>query len=204
MMALCVSVITLLTIAVFELLLGISMLRIKFAVVFFAIFLFAACDSAGTGAANSDAAASADKTPAAAASSSAAAEPDPRMAAAVKSRKAMLTVLKDNFVPLALMAGGRIEYDAAIAQRNAARLPVMIGMFEERFAIDTRGSGVETEALDKVWEDNDAFKGKIRDALEAANKLAAVAGDPAQYKDATMAMRSACGACHDDFRVEED
>ncbi len=179
------------------------MLRFKLAVGLFAIFLLAACDAADTGKAASGAAASADNTPAAA-SASAAAEPDPRMAGAVKSRKAMLTVLKDNFVPLALMAGGRIEYDPVIAQRSAARLPVIFGMFEERFAIDTRGSGVETEALDAVWEDMDAFKNKIRDASEAANKLAAVAGDPAQYKDATMALRSACGSCHDDFRVEQD
>ncbi|NNF51706.1 MAG: cytochrome c, partial [Gammaproteobacteria bacterium] len=122
----------------------------------------------------------------------------------VKSRRAMLTVLKDNFVPLALMALGRIDYNADAAQKYANRLPVMVGMMEERFALDTRGSGVETEALDKIWEDHDAFKAKISNALEAANKLAAVAGDETRFKDAAMDMRSACGSCHDDFRVEQE
>lgn len=178
-------------------------MRFKFAFGLFTIFLLAACDSADMGGANSGAAADAGNPPAAA-SNNTTAEPDPRMVGAVESRQAMLTVLKDNFVPLALMAGGRIEYDPEVAQRYADRLPVIIGMMEERFSIDTRGSGVETEAFDKVWEDMDAFKGKIRNASEASEKLASVASDPAQFKDAAMAMRSACGSCHDDFREEQD
>lgn len=179
------------------------MLRFKLAVGIITLLFFAACDSAGTGAASSGEAAGAENPPAAAADA-AATDVDPRMASAVDSRQALLTVLKDNFVPLALMAAGRIEYDQAIAERNAARLPVLVGMIEERFTIDTRGSGVETEALDKIWEDFDAFKGKINNASEAANNLAAVAGDSARFKDAAMAMRSACGSCHDDFRVDDD
>ena len=80
----------------------------------------------------------------------------------------------------------------------------MVGMLEERFETDTRNSGVETEALDRIWEDMDAFKGKISEAMDAANNLAAVAGDDARFKDAAMDMRSACGSCHDDFRVDDD
>ncbi len=179
------------------------MLRTKIAIGSLIIFFISACGSADNGATSSSAAAESANPPAAAENNTTA-EPDPRMAGAVDSRQALLTVLKDNFVPLALMAAGRIEYNEKIAERNAARLPVLIGMMEERFAIDTRGSGVETEALDKIWEDMEAFKGKISDASEAANNLAAVAGDQAQFKDAAMAMRSACGSCHDDFRVEQD
>ena len=80
----------------------------------------------------------------------------------------------------------------------------MVGMLEERFATDTRGSGVETEALDEIWMDTDAFKDKISDAHAAANNLAMLAGDESRFKDAVMDMRSACGSCHDDFRVDDD
>ena len=154
------------------------------------VALLTACDAGGPGAT--------------VASGEAKPEVDKRMADAVKSRKATLVVLKDNFVPLALMAAGRIEYDAAAAQRYADRLPVLVGMLEERFTLDTRGSGVETEALDVIWEEMDAFKGKIADAQAAADTLAVVAGDESQFKDAATAMRSACGSCHDDFRVDDD
>lgn len=131
-------------------------------------------------------------------------EPDERMVKAVQSRKAVLVVLKDNFVPLALMAMGRRDYDPVAARTYAARLPVMLGMMEERFATDTRGSGVETEALDVIWEDMDGFRGKIRNALTAANHLAAVADDETQFEGAVTDLRDRCGSCHDDFRVDND
>lgn len=180
--------------------------RTGFAALFILFALsFTACDSSGPqpAVANPPGAESA-ATAEVVTDTNTAAAPDERMVDAVKSRKAVLTVLKDNFVPLALMVRGRIDYDADTAQRYANRLPVMIGMMEERFATDTRGSGVETEALDEIWEDMDAFLVKIDNAHEAANHLAMVAGDEAQFNDAVLGMRDACGSCHDDFRVDDD
>ena len=184
------------------------MMRIGMSALVAVVFL-AACDSGGPEPAAPDAGGAAAATdtggsPNPAGGNGGAKEPDRRMVGAVDSRQAVLTVLKDNFVPLALMANGRMDYDPARAQVLADRLPVMIGMLEERFAIDTRGSGVETEALDAIWEDMDAFKGKISDAMTAARNLQTVASDEARFEDAAMEMRNACGSCHDDFRVDDD
>ncbi|NND59244.1 MAG: cytochrome c [Gammaproteobacteria bacterium] len=179
------------------------MLRISPVILLIASVFLTACDTPDTGG-EASATAPGSTEPAAAAATSNGAELDERMVDAVKSRKSVLTVLKDNFVPLALMAMGRIDYDAEAAQTYADRLPVMIGMMKERFATDTRGSGVETEALDAVWEDMAAFEGKVDDALAAAEHLAAVASDETQFNDAVMELRDRCGSCHDDFRVDND
>lgn len=129
---------------------------------------------------------------------------DEKAAAAVKERKAVLTLMKSNFVPPILMAQDKIPYDAAQAQKNATRLAFLIPMLEDAFATDTRGSSVETEALDVIWEKPDEFAGKIAAAVEAAGQLAAVAGDEDAMKAAAGNLGKKCGSCHDDFRVDDD
>ena len=145
-----------------------------------------ACDSGGPG------------------TTSPAAPLDEKAVQAVEERQAVLKLMKRNFVPLVGMAREKLPYDAALAQKSATHISHLVVMLEDVFAADTRGSGVETEALDNIWTEMDQFKEKAVAAERAANNLALVAGDQSQFNDAVMAVRDACGSCHDDFRVEQE
>ena len=136
--------------------------------------------------------------------SSPAAPVDEKAVQAVEEREAVLKLMKRNFGPLAGMAKEKIPYDAGLAQKNATHLANLVVMMEDVFATDTRGSGVETEALDKIWEQPDKFAGKIDALVEAADELAAVAGDESALADAVGKVGKSCGSCHDDFREDDD
>lgn len=135
-----------------------------------------------------------------------AAEPDKRAQQAVKVRKAVLTLTYNNFGPLANMARGRIPFDGEVAATNAMRLHQLARMLGDSFAYDTRGSGVETEALDAIWSDADGFAGRVADFVAAAEALdmAAQGGDEDQIKAAAGNVGKTCGGCHDNYREDDD
>jgi cytochrome c556 len=71
------------------------------------------------------------------------------------------------------------------------------------FRVDTRGSGVETEALDAIWENMDDFRAKAADLEAAAGELeAAVSEGRAAAIAAFRATGGKCKACHDEYREE--
>ena len=103
------------------------------------------------------------------------------------------------------MARGTLEFDAAIAERNANRIAELAPMIPELFAArDTREFSVETEALPIIWDRMDEFNEKATNLVTAANTFAEIAR--AGNKDATIAavraFGGACGNCHDTFRVD--
>ncbi|MEM9531087.1 MAG: cytochrome c [Pseudomonadota bacterium] len=123
----------------------------------FLIFL-AACNS-GDGASSGAAAA---PTAAAPAEAAAAPEVDPAIQAWVDTRRSALKLIRHNFVPILLMVRGEIPFDAQVAATNSTRLHHLSMMLGDTFTKDTRGSGAETESLDRIWEDAGPVCGKDR------------------------------------------
>ncbi|HMB38589.1 MAG TPA: cytochrome c [Wenzhouxiangellaceae bacterium] len=123
----------------------------------------------------------------------------------VETRQSLLHLLGWNISPLGAMARDRIEFDAARVETNAVRLQALTRMLSDAFALDTRGNDVETEALDNIWEQPDAFTDKIEANMEAADNLVAAAqtGDEEAMREAIGRLGSTCGSCHDDFRVDD-
>jgi len=103
------------------------------------------------------------------------------------------------------MARGEAPFDAAVVSKNSMRLHQMSLMLADAFVTDTRGSGVETEALDVIWENTEEFAGKIEALTTAAGALAEVAGsgDEASVVAAIGELGQKCGSCHDDFRLDD-
>ena len=66
-------------------------------------------------------------------------------------------------------------------------------MIPDVFAMDTRSSGVSSDALDGIWEDSDDYKAKAATATERALALAAAA-DQGQgaFLKAVGGLGSAC------------
>ena len=67
-------------------------------------------------------------------------------------------------------------------------------------------AGVETEALPTIWENPDGFAEAVSNFQAAAVvfQTAAASGDMAATGGALRTLGGTCGACHDDFRVDDD
>ena len=129
--------------------------------------------------------------------------PEEQAAGAVTTRKAVMRLLSFNMGPINGMARGQVEFDAALAERNALRVATLATMIPEVFAaMDTRAFDMDTTALPLVWETGDAFAQKADALILGANEFAAIAaqGDQNATLGAIRAFGSNCGSCHDSFR----
>lgn len=137
------------------------------------------------------------------ASTLASAQKDPNVRA-VEYRQAVLTVLGTNFGPLVAMARGNLEYDPEAVSMRAARMHQMTLMMEEAFSRDTSEADldIETEALDKIWDNWEDFKSKIDDVQAATLALAEAPGNMDAFKAAFSDTGSACKSCHDEYRKD--
>lgn len=124
---------------------------------------------------------------------------------ATETRQAVFKLLSFNMGTISGMARGTIEFDAAIAERNANRIAALAPMIPEVFAAnDTRDFAVETEALPIIWDRMDEFREKAANLAAAANTFAEVArgGDRTATIGAVRAFGGTCGNCHETFRVD--
>jgi cytochrome c556 len=125
----------------------------------------------------------------------------------VDARQGFFTLMGLNIGPLAGMARGEIDYDAARAATHAANLAAL-GSYNPMalFAPGTSNADLpgETRALPAIWENTDDVGAKFAAYAEAAQALAAVAGDGrAEMGAALGAVGQTCQACHDDYRAED-
>ena len=95
-------------------------------------------------------------------------------------------------------------YDAAVAQKAAARIQVTASMITEVFQFDTRKFSVTSKAKDTVWTEQQAFSQKAQDLQKAAAELQATAakGDRAATLTAANKVGQACKSCHEDYRAK--
>ncbi len=130
-----------------------------------------------------------------------------RAANATATRQAVFKLLGFNMGPIGGMAKEVVEFDAAIAQRNAQRIAALAPMIPELFAaMDTRGFDVQTLALPIIWDNMVELADLANKLVEAANNFADIAagGDQAETLAAVRSLGGACGNCHERFREEVD
>ncbi|HTC54452.1 MAG TPA: cytochrome c [Steroidobacteraceae bacterium] len=128
--------------------------------------------------------------------------PEQKAAAAVLTRQGLFKVQAFVFGPVGGMLRGA-PFDAAVAQKAAARIQITGGLIPELFATDTHTyTGTPTKAREGIWTNKSDFDAKANDLVKAAADLEAAAksGDEAATKKAAGAVGKACGACHDQFR----
>jgi cytochrome c556 len=133
--------------------------------------------------------------------------PEQQAAAATSTRQAVFKLLYFNLGPIVGMARGEVEFDAAIAERNARRIAAIAPMIPDVFgAMDTREFDVTTQALPVIWDDMAEFSDKAAALVEAAGIFAdtAAGGDQAATLGGLRSLGGACGNCHDTFRVDDD
>jgi cytochrome c556 len=123
---------------------------------------------------------------------------------ATELRQSIFSLLGNNMWQLGGMAKGKIAFDAEKAGKHALRINQLSMMIADYTLTDTSAHKVKTEALDKIWQQPDAFAQRIKDLTVASANLQKVAlsGDEGAVKKAIGGVGKTCGGCHDDFKVE--
>lgn len=123
---------------------------------------------------------------------------------AVENRQAVLKLVGWSIGPLGAMARGRAPVEPEVVGTNATRISALMEMMPDAFARDTRGSGVDTKALDGIWDNMDDFNAKSLATLQAADAVVAAAAteDETAIKTAIGKMARTCGSCHDEYKAD--
>ena len=120
---------------------------------------------------------------------------------AAKTRQGLFDVQGFAFGPVGAMLKDA-PFDAAVVQKEAARIQMTAGMIPEVFQFDTRKFQVTTKAREAVWNNRPDFIKKANDLRTAAAELesAGKKGDRVVALKAASAVGNACKSCHDDYR----
>lgn len=122
---------------------------------------------------------------------------------AVEYRQAVLRVMGVNLGPMVMMMRGARPYDAQEVTLRATRIHQMSQMVEEAFDRDTSSAeGLQTEALDKIWDNGEDFAMKIAALGEASLALSKAPADEGSFKAAFSKLGQACKGCHDNYKQE--
>lgn len=119
----------------------------------------------------------------------------------VETRQGLFEVQGFTFGPVGAMLKGA-PLDAALVQKEAARLRVTAGIIPEVFQLDTSKFQVPTKARATIWSNKSDFDQKAHGLEVAATALEAAAqkSDRGAILDAIGKVGNACKACHEDFR----
>jgi cytochrome c556 len=119
------------------------------------------------------------------------------------ARQGQFKLLGFNIGPLALMAQGRLPYDADVAQVAADNIAAIVSLDQSRMwpAGSDNESVPGTRALPVIWDDPEGFAERLADLRSAAGAMQAAAGtDLNALRGAVRDLGGACSACHENYR----
>jgi cytochrome c556 len=125
---------------------------------------------------------------------------------AVEARKAVFTLIGNNFRPLAAVLKGDVAYDAADADKRISRLVFLSGLVDESFPDASNLGEPDTKAKADVWSNRADFDKKSKDfqthlaALQQVNATEKSGSEA--FKTALAAVGQDCKGCHESFKVK--
>lgn len=134
------------------------------------------------------------------------AEADPAVREAIETRQASLKELGASMKTISDEVKESSPDMAAITEASG-RINAHAALLGTWFPEGTGpAAGIETEALDVIWEDRPGFEAAVaRLQAEAGAMATAVASnDPAAVRTALPALGAACKNCHDNFRLQKN
>ena len=135
--------------------------------------------------------------------------PTPAVSAArqaIDVRKAVYTLIQNNFRPLGEVLKGNVGYDVANVQKQITRIAFLTGLLDEAFPDISNVGEPDTKAKSDVWSNHAEFVQKLNDfqlhvaKLEQVNATEKSATDT--FKAAVTAVAQDCKGCHDTYRVK--
>jgi len=136
-----------------------------------------------------------------------AAPPGPNPARqAIETRKAVFTLVANNFKPIGEVLQGKTPYDVAEVQKRAARVAFLADFVGEAFP-DVSNTGLpDTKAKAEVWSDRAGFDKKVAEFREHAAALAKLTATEKTasdaFKTAAAAVGQDCKSCHEAYKVK--
>lgn len=126
--------------------------------------------------------------------------------AAIKGRKGYFQAVAFQMGGLAAIAKGEVEYEASSAQRLADSLAALSQVDVGLMFVDGTDNETlpgQTRALDMIWNNTTGFAARGLEFREAAQELAANAGDGlGALRGGIGKVGGTCKACHDEFRAK--
>jgi cytochrome c556 len=123
---------------------------------------------------------------------------------AIAVRKAVFTLVGNNFGPLGAQLQGKVPFDGTEALKRAERVAFLSGLALEAFP-DISKTG-NTKAKPEIWDNRADFDKKLQDFAQHANDLVAVLRKDKTNVDAFKAAAGKvggdCKGCHDDFKAK--
>jgi cytochrome c556 len=130
-------------------------------------------------------------------------EPPPNLARqAIENRKAVFTLIGNNFRPIAEILRGNATYESADVSKYSTRVAFLTNLLPEAFP-DVSKSG-DTQAKPEVWSSRPDFDKRVKDFSDHAVGLSRViaqgGGNSDAFKAAARAVAQDCKGCHDNYR----
>ncbi len=121
---------------------------------------------------------------------------------AITYRRAAFTVMGTHYYRAAAMANGRVPFDAKAVADNI-ELATLLSKLPYAGFVEGSDKG-NTNALPKIWTEQDKFRAAAARMQEELVKLNTVAktGNLDLIKAAVGETDKACKACHDSYRKE--
>ena len=126
----------------------------------------------------------------------------PASRAAIANRRAIFTLIGNNFRPLAeVLRTGSVSAQID-PQKYARRVALLAGFLPDAFPAIS-GSG-DTRARQEIWSDHAQFDQLLQDFQLHAGQLAQVdfTHDAAAFKSAAAALAEDCRRCHQRYRSD--
>ena len=126
----------------------------------------------------------------------------------IKYRKNIMKSIGNHISIIALNLKGKVDISSDILPHSKA-LHITLAAIDinKTFPEGTsNGSGVQTTALPKIWEEKKLFIDKMQESINKAKELviAAEGNDKKLIAKALGALGKSCGSCHNEFREKKN
>ena len=131
------------------------------------------------------------------------AAPPPNLARqAIENRKAVFTLIGNNFRPVGEILRGTATYESVDVDKYTARVSFLTGLLAEAFP-DSSQTG-DTQAKPEVWSNRTDFNRRLNEFTQHAAALSQLAkqhnGNAEAFKAAARTVVQDCKGCHDNYR----
>ena len=121
---------------------------------------------------------------------------------AIENRKAVFTLIGNNFKPVGEILRGSSAYESVDVDKYSARVAFLSGFLADAFP-EISQSG-DTQAKAEIWSNRADFDKRLKDFAQHATALSQVAGQHGgnsdAFKTAARAVAQDCKGCHDKYR----
>jgi len=125
---------------------------------------------------------------------------------AVEARKAVFTLIANNFRPLGEVVKGNAQFDPAEVQKRAARVVFLAGLLDETFPDASNLGEPDSKAKPEIWSDRAEFDKKLKDFQSHAAALVKVGATEASatdgFKAAVATVGQDCKGCHETYKIK--